>query len=111
MKVVPNNKIVFFDVDDTLVLWNSSLHEKSIKFDCHGFEENLIPHKNNIKMLKHMKRKGYTVVVWSQGGYEWAESVVKTPETVKLESAVISPLIATVVSDTMSRVPSADDCK
>lgn len=34
------------------------------------------PNLNTIRLLQEKKHQGYTVIVWSQGGAEWAEAVV-----------------------------------
>jgi len=83
VQVIRSSRIVMIDVDDTLVIWDWK------PFDPHG--ENLIsienpeakcaelvmPHSRHIQLLRQFKARGHTVVVWSQGGFAWAESVVK----------------------------------
>jgi FMN phosphatase YigB (HAD superfamily) len=80
MKVTENDNIVTFDVDDTLVMWDiiPELMHKAIKFNNFGYETMLIPHEPHIKLLKQFKARGQYVIVWSQGGYQWAREVVKT---------------------------------
>jgi len=68
----------YFDVDDTLVMWNQAPdHPEAIDMDCFGFRERLVPHKGHIQSLKEHKFRGHTIVVWSAGGAEWAEAIVK----------------------------------
>ncbi len=71
--------MVCFDVDDTLVVWNipAGRESETIKFDNFGFSENLLPHHEHIKLLKQFKVRGQFVIVWSQGGPQWAAEVVK----------------------------------
>lgn len=97
MKVLNNENIIFFDVDDTLVLWNKSLMPDSTSrtyttiIDPHSKEElSVARNENNIKLLKEKHARGYTVIVWSQGGYEWAEAVVKSLDLTKYVSLVMS---------------------
>lgn len=83
MKTIKSHRSVFYDVDDTLVIWNWK------DFDPEGkdvFEitdqqseitAKLLPHKRHIELLRQFKARGHTVVVWSQGGWSWAESIVK----------------------------------
>lgn len=104
--VVPSDQVYFFDVDDTLVKWGSpfemdpELKEKASrtvdisttrKFAGDEGEEEITwveTHaviEENVDMIKQHKARGHTVVVWSQGGYEWARDVV---EALKLNSYV-----------------------
>jgi hypothetical protein len=91
MKVIPSTKIVYFDVDDTLVMWEWRQFDPEgksliqITDPISGFTEYVMPHSRHIELLKRFKVRGHTIVVWSQGGYAWAEAVVKALD---LESAV-----------------------
>lgn len=98
MNVVKNEVIVCFDVDDTLVLWGKG--PGSAYYDSYEKYKNgltyspnpliefinpydsslnyLKPHIRHIELLKQYKGRGFYVRVWSAGGWEWAESVVKT---------------------------------
>lgn len=60
MKVIKSTRSVFFDVDDTLALWEGSSYSG---------------HQRHIEMMAKFKERGHTVVVWSAGGAEWAVSV------------------------------------
>jgi hypothetical protein len=82
-----NENIVCFDVDDTLVIWNipPGREKDCILFNSFGTGEWLLPHQPHIKMLKQFRARGHKVIVWSQGGAQWAAEVVKT---LKLEEFV-----------------------
>ncbi len=72
---------IYFDVDDTLVMHYLNPPEELMKdilliADPSGFNVTVLPHKPHIAALKMHFEKGDTVVVWSQGGSDWAESVV-----------------------------------
>ena len=100
MQTIISDKIVFCDVDDTLVMWNndlsfSAIDKKSTAFMC-PFQAKrdplgepkwyyLRPNYKTIQYLKEYKAKGHTIVIWSAGSYLWAETVVKT---LKLEDIV-----------------------
>lgn len=94
MLVLPDKNTVFFDVDGTLVLWETDCTPELLEAEGIPFKRNvqdnlinefLVPHKVHIDLLKEFKTKGKVIVVWSQGGTEWAESVIKT---LQLESFV-----------------------
>jgi hypothetical protein len=86
----------YFDVDDTLVKWNKATDEekaKAVPFThpaCRGvnadgdivdypaWTEYLVPHKKHIEQMKAHKLRGHTVIVWSAGGWQWAETAVRT---------------------------------
>jgi FMN phosphatase YigB (HAD superfamily) len=82
--LVVKNKTVWFDVDDTLVLWDTtSKLGKKIKLkgetnDGKPFTMEVVAHKEHIEEIKRYKMRGFTVIVWSQGGGEWGEKVINT---------------------------------
>lgn len=91
MITITGKKFVYFDVDDTLVSWAypsvylpidgfMSFHDP-----LGGFDVMLLPIDKTIVDLKRLKAEGCTIIVWSAGGWEWAECVVKT---LKLEEYV-----------------------
>lgn len=63
MITIKSDKIIFVDVDDTLVLWSST-------------SPTYTPHHGHILMLKKFKARGHKIVVWSAGGWEWANKIV-----------------------------------
>jgi len=80
-------RTVFFDVDDTLVMWPSSKARK-IKYtelkavtvvDPYIKKENvkyeLRVHQKHVDWLVRMKKRGEKIVVWSAGGEKWAKAV------------------------------------
>lgn len=79
MKVIETNNMVCFDVDDTLVMWDipESHEHEAITFDSFGYPTRVLPHLKHIELLKQFKVRGHYVVVWSQGGWEWAKAVVE----------------------------------
>lgn len=79
-KVIANELNIFFDVDDTLVMWGeafSFVDYISVQCPYDGEYISLRPHQPHIKLLKNYHERGAHVTVWSQGGYQWAEAVVK----------------------------------
>lgn len=83
MFTVKSHRSVFFDVDDTLIIWDwqsvtDDMNELITIVDPEsGHTEMVLPHQRHIQLLKQFKARGHTVVVWSAGGWAWAESVVK----------------------------------
>lgn len=102
MKTIRCNQPVFCDVDDTLIMWNLAPpdHPDSIPITCpytrnrvvtdkdepfgeeqesevQSWTEYVVPNKEQVEQLKRHKVRGHTVIVWSAGGYEWAEVAVK----------------------------------
>jgi len=81
---IDNEQIYAFDIDDTLVMWEGNIHQP----DEHGRKLAIVdpydkttvflkPHQQHIKLVKQMHGRGRFVMVWSAGGVQWAEAVVK----------------------------------
>lgn len=81
MKVVIQEHTVFFDVDDTLILTSGSdALESTIQVKDPLDKEHYIAvkkHSAMIRLLKEEAQRGSYVVVWSRGGWEWAQNVVQ----------------------------------
>lgn len=79
---IENDLIVVCDVDDTILMWNNvkwwepdnDLLEITDPTDSSTVW--LKPHKAHINLLKKYKAQGYTIIVWSAGGYRWARAAV-----------------------------------
>ena len=76
----------FIDVDETLVLVDN-IHDHTItgvkqlhiiENPLTGIKLTVIPHFAIIQKMKEHHGRGHKVFVWSQGGYKWAEAVVKS---------------------------------
>lgn len=79
MKIIESDNIIYFDCDDTLVMWDApqEARNNSIKFNNYGWTENLVPNFRMIDVLKRNFEQGAFIIVWSQNGYKWASEVVK----------------------------------
>lgn len=79
MIVFENDRSVFFDVDQTLILWNPPEGEKTIEIldPYDGKLEVLAPMHRHIKILIRAKSRGNKIIVWSHGGTLWAQAVVE----------------------------------
>lgn len=88
------DKVVYVDVDDTLVLWEPEKYHHTedeiiwITDDTRRFP--FLPHKRNIKFVQQLKLQGYGVVVWSAAGSNWAEHVIKNLKLEDLPDMIIS---------------------
>lgn len=88
LNTIANENVIFFDVDDTLVLWTDKPNpdtDVKVTDPYDGKNVYVRAHKPHIKLLKNHSERGATVFVWSQNGFAWAEAVVKALE---LESYV-----------------------
>lgn len=55
---------LFVDVDDTLVIWDSTRSTYTI-------------HKRHVAFVEGFFERGIPVIVWSLGGWKWASKIVK----------------------------------
>jgi len=86
---------VYFDVDDTLILWKNTDAKKEkyhglevLEMDCpYGstIKYKFYIHQAHIDLMRRIHTSGETVVVWSAGGYHWAKAVV---EALRIEKYV-----------------------
>lgn len=79
MKTIRNERTIFCDIDGTLIVEpNDSMGVTLIvdPLDPHN-QIAVTRHEPMIRLLKEEHHRGAYVVVWSRGGYEWAETVVK----------------------------------
>lgn len=80
MQVIQSEDVVMYDCDDTLVMWFTECDPTlKVKIICPygGSETWLKPHARHIDLLKKHHGRGKTVIVWSAGGYKWAQAVVE----------------------------------
>ena len=87
-------KVVFVDVDDTILLWDVEKYPHNpddlITFTDEYGQWKLLPHTKNIEFVINLKRQGYGVVVWSAAGATWAETVINKLELNSLPDMIIS---------------------
>jgi FMN phosphatase YigB (HAD superfamily) len=78
--ILENDKAAFWDVDDTLIMYDwpeDKAHEVVMIGVTPEDKIAVWPHKEHIKRLTSFKARGQSVVVWSQGGWYWAKTVVE----------------------------------
>jgi hypothetical protein len=87
MKVIKGDDTVFFDVDDTLILWHRvpKPNDTVVAVTCFDTTSTFVVHQHHVDLLNYYNELGKTIVVWSQGGWEWAKAVV---EALHLQMAV-----------------------
>lgn len=108
MKVIENENCLFVDCDDTLVMWGNSCQKQDdngnwnyIRIPDPYFSPSpymirdshvtVVPHTKHIEYLKDSKTKNKnTIIVWSAGGWQWAEAVVKALGIEEYVDAVMS---------------------
>jgi len=71
-KYIDCHQPTYFNVDDTLVMWNVPLTKGAI--NVNGSQ--VMPNQGNIDALKRHSMRGHTIIVWSAGGSQWAKAVV-----------------------------------
>ncbi len=95
MYVLHSTKAYFFDVDRTLVFTDQEVTMLGIRTHVSltpvmfGGREFRV-HPEHIRLMKDLKARGHSVVVWSAGGSAWAEQVVR-----KLELEDVVDLVLT----------------
>lgn len=67
---------IFYDVDDTLVMWNKPVTEESINCILNGITYSVLPNWKHIDLLKKHWKEGYKIVVWSGSGEDWVTEVL-----------------------------------
>lgn len=83
MQVIKSDKVVMFDADDTLIRWGkrvipgSEAGEEITYIDSNNVEYTYHSIAANIQALITHKSRGHTVIVWSAGGYQWAQDAVE----------------------------------
>lgn len=76
MQIIKGDKIIFCDVDSTLIDWDKPNDPNAIIFDLDGQNIDLVPIWSTVEKLRKFKQEKYTIVIWSQTGYNWCVEVV-----------------------------------
>ncbi len=81
MKVNKSEQVICVDIDDTLIIWgefDKSKHKFIIVVDPHtGKHLELRVHEPHLKIIESRLVRGALLIVWSAGGYAWAEAVLQ----------------------------------
>jgi hypothetical protein len=77
-QVNKSEQVICCDIDDTIVLWNPEAPGDKIEIPCphslHGHFD-LKTHEPHIRLVKERLARGAVMIVWSAGGWAWADSV------------------------------------
>lgn len=82
MKIIKNDSIICFDVDETLVMHISKEEATKTQTAIYMKDERTSvdyyfrPNQIHINILKSNHVRGRLVIVWSAAGYEWAKMIV-----------------------------------
>lgn len=79
MQTVKSEVNIFFDVDDTLVIWGLKREETSLSV-VDPYDNKIVylgVHNPHVKLLKNHFARGSYVTVWSANGYRWAEVIIR----------------------------------
>lgn len=75
-KLITNESIVPFDVDETLVHHKSSNGQERVYDERTQSYVYFDPYDEHILLLKQMSGRGRFIIVWSAGGNYWANLIV-----------------------------------
>lgn len=80
----PSGPTVMFDVDDTLIMWDTPSEEgckgQEIEINCNGITCYRVPNRYNINMLKKFYESGHIVILWSGSGVRWCKAAIEALE-------------------------------
>jgi hypothetical protein len=78
MQVIQNERVIPIDVDETLVM--HSYFDGAVALDVLDPHSNVhvtvYPNQNMIRLLKDEFARGAYIIVWSRGGYAWADAIL-----------------------------------
>lgn len=83
MKVNKSENTVMFDIDETVIHWDekspftSGKGKIAITDEYNHRTVYVYPNPVHVHFLKSQKSRGSYVIVWSAGGWAWAEAVIK----------------------------------
>lgn len=88
---MPDKRVAYIDVDDTIIQWNCSTVEAGHLL-LQGPDTSFIvrPIEQHITLIKELRTVGWQIVVWSQGGSDHAERVVKLLGIENLVDLIVS---------------------
>lgn len=81
MNVIKSERVIFCDIDDTLIMHTKSAYHTYIdivliKDSVEGGHVEAYRNNSMIRLVKEEAARGSYIVAWSRGGYEWANAVI-----------------------------------
>ena len=86
---MPDKRVAYIDVDETLVTWDVG-GDQSLLLKGPDAQYFVSPMMLNIALIRELRTVGWQIVVWSQGGADHAERVVKLLEIEDLVDLIVS---------------------
>lgn len=73
-EVIETDRVVFFDVDDTLILWDRRDFDlPEVTINGRVFQV----HSGHMKKIENYVTMDFKIFVWSNSGYKWAKKVTE----------------------------------
>lgn len=69
--------VIFFDIDDTLILWGKNKTDVSFIEPHSGCIESGIANKEHVQRLKDHYNAGHFIIAWSGGGAEYCKRAIE----------------------------------
>lgn len=88
MPIVENDRVTCFDCDDTLVLWSRVDADLPV-VNINGRDFQV--HTRHLQKIKDYHLMGFHVIVWSNSGHKWAETVAKAIGVFDLVTCMCKP--------------------
>lgn len=82
-KIIENEKLIYCDIDDTVILWdlskyNNVLPESDlVTINSYGLESVVYKNQKNINLLHKLYKLNYGIILWSQTGAKHAAAVAE----------------------------------
>lgn len=93
MFVLKGSQVVYCDVDDTLLMWHFPKDPEDTVITLEPWNDGeKVSFVVNVALIEELKKhsaRGHKIVVWSQGGWDWAETAVKALGLEKYVHAVM----------------------
>lgn len=91
MLITNDKPTVYFDVDSTLVFTACEAPEQTVGARTIYINDRpFVVHELHVAYIKDFAARGHNVIVWSQGGAEWAGKVVKALRLADYVTACLS---------------------